>query len=113
MNPMQLVVARAIQGVGAAAMAPAALALLSTTFPAGRERVKAFGIWSAMNAAGGAFGVVIGGVLTEYAGWRWVMFVNAPIAAIALAVATGIPADRLTGGRRSPDVLGPSWRPRA
>lgn len=107
MNPMQLVVARAIQGVGAAAMAPAALALLSTTFPAGRERVKAFGIWSAMNAAGGAFGVVIGGVLTEYAGWRWVMFVNAPIAAIALAVATGIPADRLTGDRRrSPDVPG-------
>ncbi|GAA0239678.1 MFS transporter [Actinomadura nitritigenes] len=106
-EPGHLVAARVAQGVGAAALAPAALALLTATFPAGRARVRAFGIWSAMNAAGGAFGVLIGGLLTEYAGWRWVMFVNVPMAATALAmawrgVAADAPAER--GGR--PDVLG-------
>ena len=85
-NPGALIAARAAQGVGAAAMAPAALALLTSTFPAGRARVRAFGVWSAVNAAGGAFGVLIGGVLTEYTGWRWVMFVNVPMAAGALAL---------------------------
>jgi len=105
--PGQLVAARAAQGIGAAMLAPAALALLTATFPTGRARVRAFGIWSATNAAGGALGVLIGGLLTEYAGWRWVMFVNVPMAASALAmpwrgVAAGPPAAR--GGR--PDVLG-------
>lgn len=102
-----LVAARAVQGIGAAALAPAALALLTATFPSGRERVRAFGVWSAVNAAGGAFGVVIGGVLTQYASWRWVMFLNVPIAAGALAlawrgVAPGLPGTR--SGR--PDALG-------
>lgn len=105
--PGQLVAARAVQGVGAATLAPAALALLTATFPAGRARVKAFGVWSAMNAAGGALGVLIGGLLTQYASWRAVMFVNVPMAACALAlawrgVAAGPPPAR--GGR--PDVLG-------
>jgi EmrB/QacA subfamily drug resistance transporter len=86
-EPGQLVAARAIQGVGAAALAPAALALLSATFPTGTARVRAFGVWSAMNAAGGALGVVIGGLLIQYASWRWVMFVNVPMAAGALALA--------------------------
>lgn len=106
-DPGQLVAARAAQGVGAAALAPAALSLLTAAFPTGRARVRAFGVWSAANAAGAALGVVIGGVLTQYAGWRWVMFVNLPMAACALAlawrgVAGGPPAAR--GGR--PDVLG-------
>ncbi|WP_223168046.1 MFS transporter [Nonomuraea sp. SYSU D8015] len=106
-EPGHLVAARAVQGIGAAALAPAALALLTATFPTGRARIRAFGIWSAMNAAGGALGVLIGGLLTEYAGWRWVMFVNVPMAACALAlawrgVAAGPPPVR--GGR--PDVLG-------
>ena len=106
-EPGQLVAARAAQGIGAAALAPAALALLTTTFPEGRARVRAFGVWSATNAAGAALGVLIGGLLTEYAGWRWVMFVNVPMAACALAlarrgIATGPPAAR--DGR--PDVLG-------
>jgi EmrB/QacA subfamily drug resistance transporter len=106
-GPGQLVAARAAQGVGAAALAPAALALLTATFPAGRARIRAFGVWSAMNAAGGALGVLIGGLLTEYAGWRAVLFVNLPIVAVALAVAwRGVPTDpaRARGGR--PDVLG-------
>ncbi|PZG06990.1 MFS transporter [Nonomuraea aridisoli] len=107
LEPGHLVAARAVQGIGAAALAPAALALLATTFPEGRARVRAFGVWSATNAAGGALGVLIGGLLTEYAGWRWVMFVNVPMAACALAlvwrgVAAGPPPAR--GGR--PDALG-------
>ncbi|WP_314219547.1 MFS transporter [Streptomyces zaehneri] len=106
-DPGQLVAARAAQGIGAAALAPAALALLTATFPTGRPRVRAFGVWSAMNAAGGALGVLAGGLLTEYAGWRWVMFVNVPMALVALALAwrgivDGGPVSR--GGR--PDVLG-------
>ena len=105
-SPAQLITARAVQGVGAAALAPAALALLTATFPAGRERVRAFGIWSAVNAAGGSFGVLIGGLLTEYAGWRWVMFVNVPMAAVALALARrGIAYDRPERSK-APDVLG-------
>jgi EmrB/QacA subfamily drug resistance transporter len=106
-EPVQLVAARAVQGIGAAALAPAALALLSTTFPEGNARVRAFGVWSAMNAAGGAVGVLLGGLLTEYASWRWVMFVNVPMAAGTLvlawrAVAAGPPPVR--SGRL--DVLG-------
>ncbi|GAA0937281.1 MFS transporter [Nonomuraea longicatena] len=105
-EPGHLVAARAVQGVGAAVLAPAALALLAAAYPEGRARIRAFGIWSATNAAGGALGVLIGGLLTEYAGWRWVMFVNVPMAACALAlawrIASGPAPER--GGR--PDVLG-------
>jgi len=105
--PGQLVAARAVQGVGAAALAPAALAVLTVTFPSGRARAKAFGVWSAINAAGGALGVLLGGVLTEYAGWRWVMWVNVPMALLALVLATrGIARDELAAGRPRPDVLG-------
>ncbi|WP_079127287.1 MFS transporter [Streptomyces sp. TP-A0874] len=105
--PGQLVAARAAQGVGAAALAPAALALLTATFPTGRPRVRAFGVWSAMNAAGGAFGVLAGGLLTEYAGWRWVMFVNVPMAAVALALSwRGVAGDRTAPDGGRPDVLG-------
>ncbi|MFJ8621250.1 MFS transporter [Kitasatospora sp. NPDC093550] len=105
--PGQLVAARAVQGIGAAAVAPAALALLSSTFPGGKERVKAFGIWSAVNASGGAVGVLVGGLLTQYAGWQWVMYVNLPMAAVALALAwRGIARDTLAARRGRPDVLG-------
>lgn len=106
-EPGHLVAARAAQGLGAAALAPAALALLTATFPSGKERVKAFGVWSAMNAAGGAFGVLIGGLLTEYAGWEWVMFVNVPIVAVALALTwRGVAVDGPAVRRGRPDVLG-------
>jgi EmrB/QacA subfamily drug resistance transporter len=106
-EPGQLVAARAAQGIGAAALAPAALALLASTFPEGKPRVKAFGVWSAMNAAGGALGVLIGGVLTQYAGWEWVMFVNVPLVAVAMYLAgRGVAADQPAARRGSPDVLG-------
>src|SRR5690625_1244805 len=105
-TPGQLVVARAVQGVGAAALAPAALALLTATFPSGRARVRAFGVWSAMNATGGAVGVLAGGLLTQYAGWQWVMWVSVPMAVVPLGLTwRAVPTDSAgTGGRA--DVLG-------
>ncbi|MFI7146945.1 MFS transporter [Nonomuraea sp. NPDC050022] len=106
-DPGQLVAARAVQGIGAAAVAPAALALLTSTFPTGKARVRAFGVWSAVNAAGGALGVLIGGVLTQYASWRWVMFVSVPMAAGALALAwRAVAADPPPIRNGRPDVLG-------
>ena len=104
---VQLIAARALQGVGAAALAPAALALLTAAFPSGRARVRAFGVWSAVNAAGGALGVLAGGLLTEYAGWRWVLFVNVPMAAVVLGMALlGAPTAGTPVRTGRPDVLG-------
>ncbi|GGP33519.1 MFS transporter [Streptomyces melanogenes] len=105
--PWELIAARAGQGLGAAAAAPAALAMLTTTFTEGPRRVRALGVWSAVNAAGGALGVLAGGLLTEYAGWRWVMLINLPIVAVALPlVIAGVPADARPARRERLDVLG-------
>jgi EmrB/QacA subfamily drug resistance transporter len=81
-----LLAARALQGVGGAIAAPAALALLTTFFPEGAARVKAIGLFTTVSAAGGALGLVAGGLLTEWASWRWVMFVNVPIGLAVLLV---------------------------
>ncbi|WP_123528362.1 MFS transporter [Streptomyces sp. 840.1] len=105
--PWQLIVARAGQGLGAAAAAPAALAMLTTTFTEGPQRVRALGVWSGVNAAGGALGVLAGGVLTEYAGWRWVMLINLPVVAAALAlIPAGVPAGTPPARRERLDWLG-------
>lgn len=80
-----LVGARVGQGVFAALLAPAALSLLSVTFTEPAERAKAFGIFSALSGAGAAVGLLLGGMLTEWASWRWVMFVNIGFAVVALA----------------------------
>ena len=79
-----LVAARVAQGLFAALLAPAALSLLSVTFTEPSERAKAFGIFSALGGAGGAIGLLLGGMLTEWASWRWVMYVNVAFAAPAL-----------------------------
>ncbi|MCZ4103258.1 MFS transporter [Streptomyces sp. So13.3] len=79
-----LVAARVAQGLFAALLAPAALSLLSVTFTQPSERAKAFGIFSALAGAGGAIGLLLGGMLTEWASWRWVMYVNVAFAAVAL-----------------------------
>ena len=79
-----LLAARAIQGVGAAIAAPAALALLTTSFPEGRERTRAIGLYSAVAGGGGSLGLILGGMLTEWASWRWGLFINAPIGAALL-----------------------------
>ena len=86
-NEGQLIAARALQGLGAAIISPAALAILTTTFAEGSERNKALGIWGAIAGLGGAAGVLLGGMLTEWAGWEWVLFVNVPVG-IAAAVFT-------------------------
>ncbi|WP_240489761.1 MFS transporter [Actinomadura atramentaria] len=105
--PWQLIAARAGQGLGAAAAAPAALAMLTTTFAEGPRRVRALGVWSAVNAAGGALGVLVGGLLTEYAGWRWVMLINLPVVGAALAlVHLGVPAQAPPARRERLDALG-------
>lgn len=105
--PWQLIAARAGQGLGAAAATPATLAMLTTTFPEGPQRVRALGVWSGVNAAGGALGVLAGGLLTQYAGWRWVMLINLPIVAVALAlVRAGVPAEARPARRERLDVLG-------
>ncbi|MFE9675162.1 MFS transporter [Streptomyces sp. NPDC006259] len=79
-----LVAARVAQGLFAALLAPAALSLLSVTFTERAERAKAFGIFSALSGAGAAIGLLLGGMLTEWASWRWVMYVNVVFAAVAL-----------------------------
>lgn len=90
-----LVTARLVQGAGAALLSPAALALLTTLTEAGESRRRAVGWWTAVAASGGASGWVLGGLISEYVGWRWVFAVNVPIAVIALAIAAHVlPPDR-------------------
>ncbi|MEV0176348.1 MFS transporter [Streptomyces sp. NPDC050803] len=79
-----LVTARALQGVFGALLAPAALSLLNTTFTDARERARAFSVYGAIAGAGGAVGLLLGGVLTDALDWRWTLFVNVPIAVLAL-----------------------------
>ena len=92
-----LVASRAVQGLGGAFMAPAALSLLTVIFAEGEERNRALGVWAAIAGAGGAIGLLAGGVLTTSLSWRWVFFVNLPIAAF-----TVVAAFRLIGESRDP-----------
>src|SRR5688500_3507074 len=84
-NVEMLVVARGLQGIGAALIAPNALALIATTFPVGAARNKAMGVYGAMSALGITLGVLLGGVLTGLLSWRWVFFINIPIGLAVLA----------------------------
>jgi len=79
--------ARALQGVGAAIVAPAALSLVTTTFPEGQPRNRAMGVYAAMSIGGAAGGLIAGGLLTTYASWRWVLFVNVPIGIVVALIA--------------------------
>ena len=81
-----LIAFRALQGLGGAMLAPAALALLMTTFAEGRERNVALGIYGAAAGSGAAVGVLLGGVLTSYLSWPWIFFINVPVAIVAIAL---------------------------
>ena len=94
----QLIIARAIQGLGAALLSPAALSLVTVLFEEGSERNKAMGVWGAVAGSGGAVGVLLGGMLTEWAGWEWVLFVNVPVGIAAAALAPRLlPESRVEG----------------
>src|SRR4030088_2397833 len=82
-----LIAARAVQGLGAAIVSPAALSIVTTTFAEGAERNRALGIWGAVAGAGGAAGVLLGGILTSGLSWRWVLFVNVPIGLLCTLLA--------------------------
>src|SRR5207244_101341 len=90
----QLIAARAVQGVGAAMLSPAALSIVTTTFRDGAERNRALGVWGAVAGSGGAAGVLLGGALTDGLGWQWVLWVNVPIGLIAAAIAPSLNSQR-------------------
>jgi EmrB/QacA subfamily drug resistance transporter len=106
-NEGQLIAARAVQGLGAAILSPAALSIVTTTFRDGAERNKALGVWGAVAGSGGAAGVLLGGVLTDTLGWEWVLWVNVPIGLIAAALAPSLIAEsRAESETRHFDVAG-------
>ena len=86
-NPAELLISRAVQGIGGALASPTALALLMTMFPQGRERTRAIGLFTAVSIGGSALGLIAGGMLSEWASWRWVFFVNVPIGIVAVFLA--------------------------
>jgi EmrB/QacA subfamily drug resistance transporter len=91
-----LLASRAIQGVGGAMIAPTALALITTTFPQGPQRNRAFGVYAAMSGGGAAVGLVAGGLLTTYLSWRWVLFVNVPIGIVTALLARFVISESAT-----------------
>jgi EmrB/QacA subfamily drug resistance transporter len=102
-----LIGGRAVQGLGAAIMLPAALSIVTNMFEEGRERNKALGIWGALGAAGATIGLITGGLLTRYAGWQYIFYLNVPIGAVALLLAPRIvPDSRLAVTRRRFDAFG-------
>ncbi|MGI8903431.1 MAG: DHA2 family efflux MFS transporter permease subunit [Solirubrobacteraceae bacterium] len=102
-----LIAARAIQGVGAALVSPAALSIITTTFADGPERNRALGIWGAVAGAGGAAGVLLGGILTSGLSWRWVLFVNVPIGIAAAALGPRLLVEsRAEGASKTFDLPG-------
>ncbi len=102
-----LIAARAAQGLGGAVIAPASLSILTTTFAEGPERNRAVGIWGAMGGAGGAAGVLLGGILTDALSWRWILFINVPIGILAAVAAQRMIAEsRATDRARHFDISG-------
>src|SRR5687768_25283 len=101
-----LIAARAVQGLGAAIITPAALSILSTTFAEGRERNIALGVWGAVGGFGAAAGVLLGGILTDALSWEWIFFVNIPVGAISFALAPFLLGESRDARARRFDVPG-------
>lgn len=105
-NGVELFIARAGQGVFAALVAPAALAILTTTFTRDEERAKAFAVYGAISGGGAAIGLLLGGALTQYVDWRWCLLVNIPIAVVAIAAAVPVVKETKAHGDTSYDLPG-------
>jgi EmrB/QacA subfamily drug resistance transporter len=106
-SEVMLIGARALQGLGAALISPAALSIISTTFAEGAERAKALGVWAAIAIGGSAVGLILGGVLTEYFSWPWIFFVNVPVGVVAFVLSLRlITESRDELAHRSYDVAG-------
>ena len=102
-----LIIVRAVQGAGAAFIAPTALSIVGVTFPEGAERNKALGIYGALAGSGAAVGVLLGGVLTSYAGWEWIFFINVPVGVLVFLVTPRfVRESRLETDHRAFDPLG-------
>src|SRR5689334_21594515 len=101
-----LIAARAVQGLGAAIITPATLSIITTTFEEGSERNKALGVWGAMGGSGAAAGVLFGGILTHYAVWEWIFFVNVPDCAAVLALTRPIVRESRVPGLHGFDFPG-------
>src|SRR5262249_29255479 len=102
----ELVIFRGLQGLGGALVSPAALSIITTTFAEGPERTKALGVWGAIAAGGGAFGLLLGGILVDALSWEWIFFVNVPIGAITALLSYRLIRESRGGNVGSFDVLG-------
>jgi EmrB/QacA subfamily drug resistance transporter len=105
-NSGLLFAARALQGLCAAVLAPAALSLITVTFTEEKERAKAFGVYGGISGGGAAIGLIAGGLLTEYASWRWCLFVNVPIAVLTAVAAVSVVRESRAEGKPSYDIPG-------
>jgi EmrB/QacA subfamily drug resistance transporter len=106
-NEGMLIGCRALQGLGAAFISPAALSIISTTFEEGADRARALGVWAAIAIGGAAFGLVMGGILTQLFSWPWIFFVNVPVGVVAFVLSLRlVPESRDEHAQRSFDVAG-------
>ena len=105
-NPGELIAFRALQGLGGALLSPAALSLVLTIFKEGPERNRALGVWSMVAAGGGAVGLILGGLLTQYFNWRWTFFINVPIGLAVLLLAPRFVPASLPTGKQKVDAMG-------
>jgi EmrB/QacA subfamily drug resistance transporter len=106
-NQPELLIARVIQGIGGAFAAPTSLSLIAVTFPEGKERNRAMGVYAAVSIAGAAIGLIAGGLLTSYADWRWVFFVNVPIGLVLVLLAPRVlrESERVRGNFDLPGAI--------
>jgi EmrB/QacA subfamily drug resistance transporter len=105
-SPTMLIIGRGVQGFGGALISPAALSIITTTFAEGTDRNKALGVWSGIAASGAAFGLIIGGALTQAISWRWAFFVNVPVGMITFMLASRLVPESKVHGQSGVDVAG-------